>query len=76
MVRFTVHTLGEHIIDNLLVSGPCREIIMTMIDMFLATYSGPPNGDLDYYFAEYVIEMSMGQGTILEWLPPPIGEIH
>ena len=71
MVRFTVHTLGEHVIDNMVVTGPCRDIIMTMAEMFLATYNGPPNGDLDYFFAEYIIEMSMGQGRILEWQAPP-----
>jgi hypothetical protein len=76
MVRFTVHTLGEHIIENLVVTGPCRDIIMTMTEMFLATYSGPPNGDLDYAFAEYIIRISMGQGQILDWQPSSPGEIH
>jgi len=76
MVRLTVHTLGEHIIDNLEVIGPCRDIIMTMVEMFLTTYTGPSNGDLDYAFAEYIIGVSMGQGQILEWLPSPPGEIH
>lgn len=74
MVRFTVHTLGEHVIDNMVVTGPCRDIIMTMAELFLAAYQGPSDGDLDYAFAEYIIAMSMGQGKILEWLPsaPPI----
>jgi len=76
MVRFTVHTLGEHLIDNMVVTGPCRDIIMTMAEMFLATYTGPPNGDLDYAFAEYIIGMSMGQGQILDWQPSPPSEIH
>jgi len=76
MVRFTVHNLGEHIIDNMVVSGPCKDIIMTMADMFLATYTGPPNGDLDYQFAEYIIKLSYGQGQILEWTPAPPAEIH
>ena len=76
MVKFTVHTLGEHVIENMLVTGPNRAIIMTMADMFLATYSGPPDGDLDYAFAEYIIGMSMGQGRILEWTPSPPQEIH
>ncbi len=76
MVRFTVHTLGEHLIDNLVVTGPCRDIIMTMVEMFLATYDGPPNSDLDYAFAEYIIGVSMGQGRILDWQPSPPGEIH
>jgi len=76
MVRFTVHTLGEHVIDNMVVSGPCRDIIMTMAEMFLATYSGPANGDLDYSFAEYIIALSMGQGRILDWQPSPPEIIH
>jgi hypothetical protein len=76
MVRFTVHTLGEHLIDNMVVTGPCRDIIMTMAEMFLATYSGPPDGDLDYAFAEYIIAMAMGQGQILDWQPSPPGAIH
>ncbi|OGR19792.1 MAG: hypothetical protein A2X81_02080 [Desulfobacterales bacterium GWB2_56_26] len=76
MVRFTVHTLGEHVIDNMVVTGPCRDIIMTMIEMFLAVYNGPPDGDLDYAFAEYIISFSMGQGKILDYKPSPPGEIH
>ncbi|MFH0785800.1 MAG: hypothetical protein V2B20_28170 [Pseudomonadota bacterium] len=76
MVRFTVHTLGEHIIDNMVVTGPCRDIIMTMAEMFLATYNGPPNGDLDYAFAEYIISFSMGQGEILDWQPSSPQEIN
>ena len=76
MVRFTVHTLGEHVIDNMVVTGPCRDIIMTMAEMFLATYSGPSNGDLDYAFAEYIINLSMGQGKILDRQPSPPAIIH
>ncbi len=76
MVRFTVHTLGEHVIDNMIVTGPFRDIIMTMADMFLATYTGPADGDLDYAFAEYVIKVSMGQGEVLEWKPSPPEVIH
>jgi hypothetical protein len=76
MVRFTVHTFGEHVIDNMVVTGPFRDIIMTMAEMFLATYNGPPNGDLDYAFAEYIIGVSMGQGRILDWQPSPPPEIH
>mgnify|MGYP003493590999 FL=1 len=76
MVKFTVHTLGEHVVDNMVVTGPCRDIIMTMAEVFLATYSGPPNGDLDYAFAEYIIRVSMGQGRILEWQPMPPQQIH
>lgn len=76
MVKFTVHTLGEHVIDNMVVTGPCRDIIMSMAEMFLATYSGPPDGDLDYAFAEYVIGVSMGQGRILDSRPSPPQKIH
>lgn len=76
MVRFTVHTLGEHVIDNMVVTGPCRDIIMTMTEMFLAVYNGPPDSDLDYAFSEYIISFSMGQGKILDWRPSPAGEIH
>jgi hypothetical protein len=76
MVRFTVHTLGEHSIDNLIVTGPCRDIIAAMVEMFLATYNGPPDGDLDYAFAEYFIALSMGQGKILEWRPSPPATIQ
>jgi hypothetical protein len=76
MVRFIVNTLGEHTIDNMVVAGPNKEIIMTMTEMFLAGYTGPPEGDLDYYFAEYIIKFSYGQGRILEWLPAPPSRIH
>lgn len=76
MVRFTVHNLGEHTIDNMVVSGPFKAIIMEMVEMFLATYTGPADGDLDYYFAEYIIKNSYSQGQILEWKPNPAGEIH
>jgi len=76
MVKFTVTTLGEHVIDNMIVSGPFRDIIMSMAELFLATYDGPPDGDLDYAFAEYVIKVSIGQGRILEWQPSPPQEIH
>ncbi len=76
MVRFTVHNLGEHTIDNMVVSGPFKAIIMEMVDMFLATYTGPIDGDLDYHFAEYIINNSYDQGQILEWKPTDSGEIH
>ena len=76
MVRFTVNNLGEHTIDNMLVSGPNKAIIMEMAEMFLATYTGPAEGDLDYYFAEYIIKISYGQGRILDWQPRPSGSIH
>jgi len=69
MVKFTVYSFGEHTIDNLVVTGPCRDIIMTMTELFLASYTGPPDSDLDYAFAEYIIGMSMGQGQILAWEP-------
>lgn len=76
MVRFTVHNLGEHIIDNMVVSGPFKEIVMQMAEMFLAGYTGPPEEDLDYHFAEYIISTSYGQGKILEWRPNPPSKIH
>ena len=76
MVRFTVHNLGDHVIDNMVVTGPYRDIIMTMAEMFLATYSGPADGDLDYAFAEYIIKLSMGQGKILDWQSSPPATIH
>jgi hypothetical protein len=76
VVKFTVHTLGEHVIDNMIVSGPFQDIIMAMAEMFLATYSGPPDGDLDYAFVEYIIGVSMGQGRILDWQPSPPQKIQ
>ena len=76
MVRFIVHNLGEHTIDNLVVTGPSKDIIMTMAEMFLASYTGPPDSDLDYHFAEYIIKFSYGQGSILEWLPNAPPEVH
>jgi hypothetical protein len=76
MVRFVVHNLGEHTIDSLVVSGPAKEVIIAMADMFLATYTGPADADLDYQFAEYIIRFSYGQGRILEYTPPPPTEIH
>jgi hypothetical protein len=76
MVRFTVLTLGEHVIDNMVVSGPCRDIITAMAEMFLATYTGSADDDLDYAFADYIIKMSLGQGEILEWRPSPPQSVH
>ncbi|NOR24432.1 MAG: hypothetical protein GQ542_08565 [Desulforhopalus sp.] len=76
MVKFTVQNMGEHTIDNLVVSGPFKAIIMEMAELFLATYTGPAEGDLDYHFAEYIIKQSYGQGQIIEWQPTPSGEIH
>lgn len=76
MVRFTVHNLGEHTVENLVVTGPFKEVVMAMVDMFLATYSGPPEGDLDFHFAQHVITMAHGQGKILEHTPPPSKTIH
>lgn len=76
MVRFTVHNLGEHTIENMIVKGPFKDIVMTMADIFLATYTGPPNGDLDFHFAQYIIAMSQGQGKILEHTPPPPEATH
>ncbi len=79
MVRFTVLNLGEHTIDNMVVSGPFRSIVMEMAEMFLAGYTGSTGTeekDLDYHFAEYIIKMSYGQGKILEWRPNPPEPIH
>ncbi|MCP3891766.1 MAG: hypothetical protein GY702_23290 [Desulfobulbaceae bacterium] len=76
MVRFTVHNLGEHTIENMVVSGPFKDIVMTMADMFLATYDGPPNGDLDFHFAQYIISMSQGKGKILAHSIPPEEDIN
>ncbi len=79
MVRFTVHNLGEHTIDNMVVTGPFRSIVMEMAEMFLAGYTGstgPEEKDLDYHFAEYIIKMSYGQGRILEYHPNPPEPIH
>ena len=52
MVRFTVHSLGEHQIENLVVTGPFKEIVMTMAELFLASYSGDPQDDLDLHLAK------------------------
>ncbi|HSL39590.1 MAG TPA: hypothetical protein VK857_04390 [Desulforhopalus sp.] len=76
MVRFTVSQLGEHVVDNMQVSGPAAALLQTMVEIFLASYSGPADGDLDLFFAQYVIKMSYGQGAILEYLPPPPAKIH
>ena len=79
MVRFTVQNLGEHTIDNMVVSGPFRAIVMEMAELFLATCTGPTEPaekDLDYRFAEYIIQMSYGQGRILEWTANPPEPIH
>ena len=76
MVKFTVQNMGEHTIDNMVVSGPFRAIIMEMAELFLATYTGPAEEDLDYLFAEYIIKQSYGQGQIIEWQPNPPAEIQ
>ena len=76
MVKFTVHNLGEHTIDNMIVSGPFKDIVVEMAEMFLLTYTGPANGDLDYPFAEYIISLSQGQGKIIEYQPNPPQEIN
>jgi hypothetical protein len=76
MVRVTIHTLGEHVINNMEITGPKRDILAAVLEMFLATYTGPANVDLDYAFAEYLVGISMGQGRILEWVPPPPMNIH
>jgi hypothetical protein len=76
MVTFTIHNLGKHTIDNMIVSGPFKDIVMEMAEMFLLTYTGPPNEDLDYPFAEYIISLSHGQGKIIEYQPNPPQEIN
>ena len=70
MVKFTVHHLGEHTVENMIVSGPFKEIVLTMADLFLATYTGDPK-DRDHHFALYVISMSQGNGEILEQSEAP-----
>lgn len=76
MVKFTAHNLGEHSIENMVVKGPFKEIVMSMADMFLATYTGSPDGDLDFHFAKYIISMAQGQGKILEHTPAPKEDIN
>ena len=76
MVKFTVHQLGEHSVENMIVSGPFRDIILTMADLFLATYAGDRE-ERDYHFALHVISMSQGNGSILEQTPaPPEGPVQ
>jgi hypothetical protein len=76
MVKFTVHHLGEHTVENMIVNGPFKEIVLTMADLFLATYTEDPK-DMDYHFALYVISMSQGNGEILEQSkPPPEGPVQ
>jgi len=76
MVKFTVHNLGEHTVENMIVSGPFKDIILTMADLFLVTYTGDQK-DMDYHFALHVISMSLGNGKILEQTePPPEGPIQ
>lgn len=76
MVKFTVHHLGEHSVANMIVTGPFRDIILTMADLFLATYTGDWE-ERDYHFALYVISMSQGNGSILEQTPaPPEGPVQ
>lgn len=70
MVKFTVHHLGVHTVENMIVNGPFREIILTMAELFLATYTGDWK-ERDYHFALHVISMSLGNGSILEQTPPP-----
>ena len=72
MVGFFVHSLGEHCISNMDVSGPCREIVIAMRELFLATYSGPPEADLDLALAQHIIAQAYGQGRILEYTPEPL----
>jgi hypothetical protein len=49
---------------------------MSMAEMFLVTYNGLPDCDLDCAFAEYVIGISMGQGRILDRQPSLPEKIH
>lgn len=70
MVRFTILNLGEHTVENMVVSGPFKDIVLAMAEMFVATYTGPPE-EMDYQFAKHVISMSQGNGQILENSPPP-----
>jgi len=75
MVRFTVHHLGEHVIENMTVTGPCSDIILQMANIFLAGYNGPEE-EMDYHFAKYIISFSHGQGEILEYRPSPPATRH
>lgn len=70
MVKFTVHHLGEHTVENMIVTGPFKEIILTMADLFLATYTGDPK-EMDYHFVLHVISMSQGNGKILKQTEAP-----
>lgn len=76
MVKFTVQHLGEHTIANMVVSGPFKEIVMQMAGVFLAGFTEPPESDMDYNFAEYIINMSNGQGKIIEYQPNPPSTIQ
>jgi len=76
VVRFKILHLGEHTIDNMIITGPSKDIIEEMMELFLASYTGPPDGDLDYMFARYIIDFSQGQGEILEWERQAPGIIH
>ena len=76
MVKFTVLHLGEHTVENMIVSGPFKDIVLTMADLFLATYTGNAK-DMDYHFAQHVISMSQGNGKILEQTEaPPEGPVQ
>lgn len=76
MVRFTVLHLGEHTIENLMITGPNKDILMEICELFLTTYHGPSDADLDYLLAKHIIDMSYGQGTIKEWTPSEPGPIQ
>ena len=76
MIKFTVHHLGEHSVENMIVSGPFKDIILTMADLFLAGYQGDSK-DMDYQFAVHVISMSQGNGAIIEQTEaPPEGPLQ
>lgn len=76
MVRFTVHSLGEHQIKEMMITGPFKDIVMSMAELFLATYGGDPSKDLDLELAKHIIAMSGGQGEILEYTPEPRQQIN
>lgn len=75
MVRFTVPHLGEHVIDNMTVTGPCSDIILQMANLFLAEYNGPDD-ERDLHFAKYIIRFGYGQGEILEYRSTPPASRH
>jgi len=60
----------------MIVTGPFKDIIFTMAELFLTTYQGEAK-DMDYHFALHVISMSQGNGAILEHTEaPPEGPVQ